>query len=255
MSTNLFSLETYYQCLKTSRLGRPCLYLDTVSSTIDVIPREKPNTLILAKEQTRGRGQRTNVWQSLVGCAMGSVRLQCAKDSLLAKRVCFLQHILALSAARTLERIDPYRLGRDQIGLKWPNDIIYKKDKLKIGGVLVNTQDLGELYDITLSFGLNVDNREPTTCVNEIIKPTGKRVTIDSVVAGIMNNLEEYTDELNEDRFEQIKVDYERRCMQIGKIVLDEKAGTVKVTGVNEDGFLIGECETSRKPRTVMRII
>jgi biotin--protein ligase len=253
--TNLFNIETYYSCLRTIRIGRPCLYLDSVSSTIDVSPKEKPGTLVLAKEQTRGRGQRNNTWQSLVGCAMGSIRLECPKESLMAKRVCFLQHILALSIARTLEKIDPHRMGHEQIGLKWPNDVFYKKEMLKIGGVLVNTHDLGDMFDIILSFGLNVDNREPTTCVNEIIKPTGRQVSIDTVVADIMNNLEQYTDELGDDQFEHIKSDYESRCLQVGKVVLDEKVGTVKVTGVDWDGFLIGHCETSKKACTVTRII
>lgn len=255
---NLFSLESYYLRLQTRKLGRPCLYFDSVESTIDLAENEKYNTVVLAKEQTRGRGQRGNKWFSPIGCAMASVRLECPKVSPLAKRLCFLQHILAMSAARTLESIDPKRLGPDQIGLKWPNDIIYKKNSLKIGGILVKTNDRSDHHDIVLSFGLNVDNREPTTCINEILSRENgakKGVTIDFVVAEIMNELESCTQELTDDKFQSLKSDYESRCIQMNKVVLDEVHGTVLVKGVNDEGYLVGEDSMTKKPRTVTKII
>lgn len=252
-----FNLNGYYSNLKTKRLGRPCIYLEQVDSTIDVACEQNPDTIVLAKEQLKGRGQRSNVWQSPFGCAMGSLRVSSRKISYLSKRLCFLQHILALSAAKTLERIDGKKLGKNFIRLKWPNDIVYKppdrKVGLKIGGVLVNTKDLSDEYDITLSFGINVFNKEPTTCISEIIG-NDKNITIDSVVADIMNHLEDYILDLNDERFEELKADYTARCLHINKLVEDEDQGPIRVKEVNDDGYLVGERCTDKKLCIVTKI-
>lgn len=249
---NFFNLKSYYNRLKTQNVGRPCLYFDTVDSTINVAKKEEFNTLVIAKEQTSGRGQRTNKWVSPIGCAMVSVRLGYPKGSFMTKRLCFLQHIVAISIAKTLECINPNRLGPDQIGLKWPNDIIYKERSLKIGGILVQANDLPDHHDVIISFGLNVSNREPTTCINEIIS---EPVSIDSVVADIMNSFENYTHELTDQKFETLKLEYEKRCIQVNKIVLDEVHGTISVKGVNNEGYLIGVNTMTGKPCTVTKII
>lgn len=240
--TNLFDLESYYSKLSTKYLGRPCIYLDRVESTIDIATREPENTLVLAKEQTSGRGQRSNTWHSPAGCAMGSVRLACRKVSPLAGRLCFLQHILALTIAKTLEKIDGNKLGKDRIKLKWPNDIIYcniSGENTKIGGVLVHSQETADQFDVTLSFGLNVLNREPTTCISDIVGSTD--IKIDSIIADIMNNLEKDTDLYDESQFQDMKQNYIERCLQINKLVEDECHGHVLAKGVNDDGFLVAE--------------
>lgn len=256
---NPFSLESYYLRLRTKKLGRPCLYLDRVESTIEVAEKQKYNTLVLAKEQTNGRGQRGNKWISPVGCAMASLRIECPKISPLAKRLCFLQHIMAMSAAWALEKIDPVRLGREYIALKWPNDIVYKRGLLKLGGILVKTLDRPDHHDVTLSFGLNVHNREPTTCIEEILSSGTSNdnidLSIDSVIADIMNNLEYYTYELDDNKFKRIKEEYESRCLQMNKVVLDAEHGTILVKGVSDEGYLIGEDSLSGRSRTITRII
>lgn len=258
MSQNFFDLDSYYSRLKTKQLGKPCIYLDKVESTIEVAASQKPDTIVLAKEQLKGRGQRNNVWESHAGCAMGSLRIACKKLSPLATRLCFLQHILVLAAAKTLDQIDDKKLGKNNIRLKWPNDIIYTNHAdqkgLKIGGVLVHTREQDDDYDITLSFGLNVFNSRPTTCINDIIGPT-KHVTIDSIVAGMMNNLEQYTYGLDDEKFQQLKMDYTERCLQMNKLIEDESNGRVKVREINDDGYLVGERCSDHRLCTITKIV
>lgn len=252
-----FDINSYYSNLRTKRLGRPCIYLERVESTIDVACNESPHSIVLAKEQLKGRGQKGNVWQSPHGCAMGSLRVLCSKVSYLSTRLCFLQHILVLAAARTLEKIDSKKLGKNNVKLKWPNDIVYKSNNdkrgLKICGVLVHTKDLPEEYDITMSFGLNVFNREPTTCISEIVGP-GKKISIDSIVANMMNHLEDYMIHLDEEKFLELKMDYTERSLHINKFIEDELNGRVKVKEVDDDGFLVGERCSDRRRCTVTKI-
>lgn len=252
----LFNLENYYSKLKTNSLGRPCIFLDKVDTTIDAVQQEPKNTLVMAKEQTKGRGQRANIWHSPVGCAMGSIRLNCLKVSPLAKRLCFVQHIVALSTAWTLEKLDS-RLGKNRIGLKWPNDIIYlcpeTAQQLKIGGILVHTMECVDSYDITLSFGLNVFNEEPTTCIKKILG-SEDGVSMDTIVAEIMNHLEEYTYGLDDEKFNHARMDYIGRCIQINKLIQDETHGSVRVKDVDDNGYLIGE-KSDHQLCTITKII
>lgn len=242
---DIFNAELYYNNLRTCSLGRPCLYLDSIDSTIDVVAKENPNTIVLAREQVKGRGQRGNVWQSPAGCAMASVRMICSHSSPLASRISFIQHFVALAAVKTLEQIDPIVLGKDRIKLKWPNDIIYVPPNkelvgLKIGGILVHSTNHDTGYDITMSFALNVFNSKPTTCVQDILGST-KKTTIDYIVSEMMNKLEAYTIGYSEAAFQGLKSDYTSRCLQIDKMIEDENHGRVQVEGINEMGFLYGK--------------
>lgn len=256
--TQLFDLESYYSRLRTRHLGRPCLYLETVDSTIELAAKQDTNTLVIAKEQLKGRGQGSNVWQSPAGCAMGSIRMACKKISPLGSRICFLQHLMVLAAAKTFEHLDDQKLGKNRIKLKWPNDIIYMEQITnvgwKIGGVLVHTREIHDSYDITLSFGLNILNSKPTTCIRDILG-SSQDVSIDSIVADVMNNLEQCTYELDDEKFQQFKLEYSSRCLQMNKLVEDEKNGRVKVKEISDDGFLIGERCADHKLCTVTKVV
>lgn len=259
MVLQIFDIELYYSQLKTKYYGRPCVYLDRVESTIDVSSNHEPNTIVLAREQTNGRGQRNNIWHSPPGCAMASLRLSIKKLSTLSNRICFLQHIMALAISRTLEQIDHSKLGNDCIKLKWPNDIVYhtketENKSSKIGGILVNTRQLNEFYDVTLSFGLNVFNDKPTTCLSKILG-SKDNLSIESVVANIMNNLEKITCDFDDEKFQNIKRDYTDRCIQINSLIEDELNGKVLVKEVNDDGYLIGEKYHDKQLCIVTRII
>jgi len=255
-----FDIQSYYSHLKTRTLGRPCLYLDQIDSTIDVAQGTEPGTLVIAKQQLRGRGQRGNVWISPVGCAMASLKIACAKISPLASRICFLQHILVVVASKTLEHIDSTKLGTKQIRLKWPNDIMYIDpnsgggEGLKIGGVLVHSKDMADRHDVTLSFGLNVFNSEPTTCIRDVIGPSHD-LSIDFIVAEMMNRLEKYTIDLDEGTYWDLKSEYVNRCIQMGKVVVDETHGLVRIKDVSDDGYLVGERCTDGRLCTVTKIV
>lgn len=254
----IFSEENYYKNLRTCSLGRPCVYRDKVDSTIDVVAKEKPNTIVLAREQLKGRGQRGNVWQSPTGCAMASIRMICNSTSPLASRLSFIQHFIALAAVKTLEQIDAHKLGQDRIKLKWPNDIIYiphdrENVAMKIGGILVHSVEQDGCYDVTMSFALNVFNNRPTTCIKDILG-TSNKISIDYIVAEMLNKLEGYTIGYTEQTFQTLKADYTKRCIQINNLIEDEIHGQVQVEGVNGDGFLVGKRSSDLKDCIVTKM-
>ena len=52
--------------------------------------------------------------------------------------------------------------------IKWPNDLY--SGGLKIGGVLCTSTYSDGGFDVVVGVGINLDNAEPTTCVNDIVR-------------------------------------------------------------------------------------
>jgi BirA family biotin operon repressor/biotin-[acetyl-CoA-carboxylase] ligase len=108
----------------------------TVTSTNDLLkayPTADPDEVVVAtaQEQTAGRGQRGNSWESELGKNLVFSILICPVN-LLANKQFVLSEIIALSIK---EALDVYTGG---ISVKWPNDI-YWNDR-KISGTLIENQ-------------------------------------------------------------------------------------------------------------------
>lgn len=58
--------------------------------------------------------------------------------------------------------------------IKWPNDIY--AGKLKIGGILCQSAYRNHEFQVVIGLGLNVRNRQPTTCVDAVIEEQHSRL-------------------------------------------------------------------------------
>ncbi len=52
--------------------------------------------------------------------------------------------------------------------IKWPNDIY--GHQLKIAGILCQSAYRNQQFQVVIGIGLNLSNREPTTCVDALIE-------------------------------------------------------------------------------------
>lgn len=61
-------------------------------------------------------------------------------------------------------------LQGSQLGvkIKWPNDIYC--DNFKLGGILCHSTYRDHKFHLVAGIGLNLDNREPTTCINALVE-------------------------------------------------------------------------------------
>lgn len=91
----------------------------------------------------------------------------------------FVQYVSGLAVVSALQEIIdqssgvPGSLESFPVRLKWPNDIyVQTSDQglLKIGGVLVTAVHQGSDICACVGLGLNVSNREPTTCVHSVLE-------------------------------------------------------------------------------------
>ncbi|MCK4410215.1 MAG: biotin--[acetyl-CoA-carboxylase] ligase, partial [Candidatus Eisenbacteria sp.] len=144
--------------LTTTDVGRVVHYLRTVGSTsteLKALAREgaAPGTVLLADEQTGGRGRSGRTWFSPAGLGVWmSVLLRC---ELPAEKLAPLSVAAAVSVADALRELTDL-----DVRVKWPNDLLVGGRKL--GGLLVESiQTAGtSVQSAVLGIGLNVNLTE-----------------------------------------------------------------------------------------------
>lgn len=106
--------------------------------------------LLLAEEQTAGRGRRGRRWHARSGAAlMFSLRWDFAGG---AERLRGLSLAAGVAIARALQD-----LGAQGVALKWPNDLLASMGKggAKLGGILIETRSSGDRIAAVIGVGLN----------------------------------------------------------------------------------------------------
>lgn len=131
-------------------LPRVLLYA-SVGSTLDIAHRvaaDSPSgTLIVADEQTAGRGRHGRRWSSEPGAGLWLTLIERPTD---ARALDVLALRCGLEAAEALEP-----LAQRRVCLKWPNDLYL--DGRKLAGILIETRWRGTAPDwVAIGFGLNV---------------------------------------------------------------------------------------------------
>ncbi|HEY3047053.1 MAG TPA: biotin--[acetyl-CoA-carboxylase] ligase [Polaromonas sp.] len=116
----------------------------------DVAPRPEP-VLLVAEQQTAGRGRLGRSWQSRRGDSLTfslGLPLQPADWSGLSLAV-------GISLA---ESLDPGSPGDTRIGLKWPNDLWLTgpQGNRKLAGILVETASWDGIRYVVIGVGINI---------------------------------------------------------------------------------------------------
>lgn len=204
-----FDSELFFQALAAARDAAPSLrtpifgdalmHGDVVSSTQTILDKYRslivgfvvfrcswrqprntslcealPNGFVFAAtRQVAGRGRGGNAWISPSGCLQFSFVLRHAS----ASTVVFVQYIMGLAVVEALRRAPGYEAL--PVRVKWPNDIyVAGEDGLpprKIGGVLVTSSFMHGTFSLVVGCGVNVNNSEPTDCVNDVIVRHNKK--------------------------------------------------------------------------------
>ncbi|MBE2221045.1 MAG: biotin--[acetyl-CoA-carboxylase] ligase [Anaerolineae bacterium] len=149
--------------LKTIWLGHAYEYVDTISSTNDVLKQrvaeeneEKlPHGMVLVTDyQSKGRGRLGRRWEAQPGTSLMLSLL--LRPDWPAERALWLTMMAGLAAAEAIERLTVV-----PISLKWPNDVGVERDGVwyKLGGLLVegSVAQNGRLQSAVVGMGLNVN--------------------------------------------------------------------------------------------------
>ena len=139
--------------LKTRFVGQRVIYYPSLASTMDMAKREAQQgamegTVIIADEQTAGKGRVKRVWLSPKGCVALSIILYPSVLHLPS-----LIMVASLAVARSIEVVTGLKPQ-----IKWPNDVIIKGKK--VCGILIKSEVTGDSVDFAIiGIGVNVNFR------------------------------------------------------------------------------------------------
>ncbi len=147
------SSESITSNLKTRFVGQRVLYYPLLTSTMDVARREAQQeaaegTVIIAGEQTAGRGRIKRTWLSPKGSLALSV--------ILYPKVVHLPSLIMLASLAVVHSIETVTGLKSQV--KWPNDVLI--NGRKVCGILIESQVRGNTVGYAvIGIGVNVNLR------------------------------------------------------------------------------------------------
>lgn len=236
-------------------------YRDSIGSTNDLALElvrgaalELP-ALVLAAEQTKGRGRGENRWWSSAGALTFSLVIEPPADF-------DRQHWpkLALAAAlATAELVDELLAGDGSnaatnatVGIRWPNDV-YAGER-KLAGLLVEVPANGasQRPAVVLGLGLNVNNRldeapaEVRRRGTSLVDLGIAELDLTGVLLRLLDRLRSRIDDLTRHN-PQLAAEWQRRCLLRGRTVTLEQGPRIvrgSCRGIEADGSLA--LETAR---------
>lgn len=196
MGMNLDYLE---ERLRNQPLGWPILYLVRTRSTQDVareaaLAGAREGLLVLAEEQTAGRGRAGRSWWAPPGTSILSSLL--LRPTLPPEHMGYIGMVAGLAMSDALAEV-----AGVHVPLKWPNDLLLRGRKL--GGILVESLWEGlRLEAVILGLGLNVSVRFPpdSPLYGQAISllEAGIEVAREPIVVAYMSYLAEYYTRLHD---------------------------------------------------------
>ena len=153
--------------LHTGEVGRLIYHLYSVDSTnafaVRLLSEDKKSphgTLVLAEEQTSGRGRLGRSWVSTAG--LGLYLTLIVRPEIPSYLAPLMTLAAAVAAHESIERVT----GLD-VDIKWPNDLLIGRKK--VCGILCELQaELDRVRSVTIGLGINVNYQEFPDEISEI---------------------------------------------------------------------------------------
>lgn len=133
------------------------------------------------------------------------------------------------------------------VKLKWPNDIYFQG--LKVGGVLCTSTYRSKMFNVTVGIGLNLDNDQPTTCLNQELKKLNSEAVLgrEELMALFFNKLESLFEVFMANGFQALEALYYKTWLHGGQRIHVEEMGdggfkenvAVTIEGLTSSGYLL----------------
>lgn len=225
------------------QIGKKIIHLDTIDSTnnyaANLVKEGKiaHGAVILADEQTAGRGQRGTLWASNAGENL-LLSLYVTPDNLSVENQVALTHFSSLSVVEFLRKIGI------SAHVKWPNDIYVGSKKL--AGILIeNTICGGNIKGSIIGIGINVNQLNFSTIQASSIQLEKKEfVSIETVLFSLISEFNAFWPLLNSGNLEQLKILYLDALYLINESAFfEDESGEFEgiIRGVSSGGQLLLE--------------
>ncbi len=230
--------------LRTVWLGQEVVYLESVDSTNTQAKRlaeegAPSGTLVIAEEQTFGKGRRGRSWTSSKGeNIMMTLML---RPQIRPEHASRLTLLMALATAKGIRKVTGLPAG-----IKWPNDVVVCGKK--VCGILTElSMEMEDIHYVVIGAGINVNQehfpKELQETAGSLCLELGRKISRAELAAAIIEELERiYELFLQTEDLSELCEDYNTLCVNRGHEirVLDpgrEYTGTTE--GINASGELV----------------
>lgn len=209
------------------------------------VPREK-RLLVVADEQTAGRGRGANRWWTGQGSLACSLLFDPAARQIERRFYPMISLATAIAIAETAAEV----LSTVDVGLHWPNDVFVGERKL--AGVLIEVLPDGRHV---LGIGCNVNNRtssappELSTVATSLVDLTGRDHCRGALLRGILERLDPRLDDLARSP-QAIGRRANELCKQHARpltLRAGERVAAGLCVGIADDGALVLDTPTGRQ--------
>lgn len=170
----------------------PIIKLDAIDSTNDYLKQLSKEsdlenyTIVMAKEQTKGKGQMGSKWISEKGKNL-TMSVLVTDFPIDTKNIFDLNIAVALSVITVLKKRNV-----SNVAIKWPNDIM--ADSKKVAGILIeNSFKSNGSFIAVVGIGLNLNqtNFDLLPQATSLKNSTGKVYDLDEIAIQLRNSLEQ----------------------------------------------------------------
>jgi BirA family biotin operon repressor/biotin-[acetyl-CoA-carboxylase] ligase len=228
-------------------MTHPFIELQTVNSTNTYAEKllesgeVKEGTVIYAHEQTSGKGQGDNSWESSPG-QNATFSFILFPEFLHPENVFLLNKTISLGMIDFLSQF----VQDHKLSVKWPNDIYFSS--FKIGGILIQNTICGSRFESCIAgIGLNLNQGyfSPDLPNPVSLKQiTGKEFPVTDAIHKIVDCIDDRYLQLRLGLIQVLDNEYQKRLLGLNDwrdYFVNKKVIKGKVTGVDESGRLVLE--------------
>ena len=198
-------------------------------------------TVIVVENQTAGRGQRDNIWETEASKNL-TFSMIAHHNGLLATEQFYLSMAISLAIIQYLN------VFSSDIFVKWPNDIYYKNDKL--AGILIENSLKGnKIVNSVIGIGLNVNQENFPAYLphaTSLKRFTGRDFELSLVLNALLEYIDNQLITLEKRNFHLLKQTYMKHLYRVGVKQSFYTAGKkiqARIIDVNRLGQLILQLE------------
>jgi len=247
---DLLIYEEVSPYLTTNFIGKNYIHKLVIDSTNnfakEMASKVPDGTVIIAEEQTAGRGRLGRSWISQKGCGIWmSIIL---KPNIQPQEALNLTQVAAISVVKAIEEV-----FHVESKIKWPNDIILNNKK--VCGILTEmSSEIDKINYVIIGIGVNVncDNfpEELKGKATSLYLETNSKVDRKKLTASILNNLEFYYNAYLQKGFEYIRPICIEKSITIGrqiKVIANEGEIEGKAVTIDNNGSLVVETKEGKR--------
>ncbi|SDX72395.1 MULTISPECIES: biotin--[acetyl-CoA-carboxylase] ligase [Salimicrobium] len=240
--------------LTTEEIGHPLFHFKEVTSTqekIHTLAKEgKPHgTVVLADEQTAGKGRRKRAWDSPKGSGVWMSLL--LRPSFSPQRA---PQVTIVAASALVKALRNFGISAT---IKWPNDVMI--GDRKVSGILTEMRAEQDFVEyIVLGLGVNINQREEDLPENlrekatSIQRETGKKTSIGEVAVAVLHEFEQEYERFIEEGFTCFENDFSTIGYKVGEWVQVstwKEPWLARIDKIEADGALSVTDESGKRER------